>query len=357
MGWKGVTAGVVTFGLLFGGSLFMSAAQASTACGGDTVDAAAAASSAPVAGYSDDQLANAAAIINAAAGLGLDTQAEVIGVMTAMGESGLRVLDHGDAAGPDSRGLFQQRDSWGSLADRMDPTKSAVLFFQHLMKVPGWQTMTPTMAAHTVQGNADPNHYAKYYDAAAQVVQALTSNGGGQSGCAVGADQQALAQELVKAADDGRLRGSVPDHIKEIRWIAQGKTVADCGIDTRILQVMVLAVRNFQSVGVSDINRKCTHQIEGAGTESAHYVDGGGHAVDFYMLDGHNLTGADGESIRLLSLLDAVMPAGSGAGQSECRASAGDPIQLTNFHQFADTCNHQHIDVLDAKGGLRGSQP
>lgn len=27
-------------------------------------------------------------------------------------------------------------------------------------------------------------------------------------------------------------------------------------------------------------NRKCTGQIEGAGTESAHYVDGGGHAVD-----------------------------------------------------------------------------
>jgi hypothetical protein len=26
-------------------------------------------------------------------------------------------------------------------------------------------------------------------------------------------------------------------------------------------------------------------------------VDGGGHAVDFYMLDGHLLTGADGESI------------------------------------------------------------
>jgi len=355
MGWKAVTAGTVTLGLMFGGGLFMSAAQAS-GCGGGTVDTGTAATSQQVAGYSGDQLANAAAIMNAASGLGLDAGAQIIGVMTAMGESGLRTLDHGDTAGPDSRGLFQQRDSWGSLADRMDPTKSAVLFFQHLMQVPGWQTMTPTLAAHTVQRNADPNHYAKYYDAAAQIVQALASNGGGTSGCSVGGDQQALAAELVKAAGTGQLVGTVPDHIKEIRWIAQGKTVPDCGIDTRILQVMVLAVRNFQSVGVSDINRKCTGQIEGAGTESAHYVDGGGHAVDFYMLDGHELTGADGESIRLLSLLDAVMPAGSGAGQAECRAHAGDPITLANFTQFSDTCNHQHIDVLGTKNGLRGSQ-
>nr|WP_240978432.1 hypothetical protein [Planctomonas sp. JC2975] len=341
---------------MFGGAFFMSAAQASTACGNATVDAATAATSQPVAGYSGDQLANAAAIMNAATGLGLDAQAQTIGVMTAMGESGLRILDHGDQAGPDSRGLFQQRNNWGSLADRMDATKSALLFFQALAKVPGWETMTPTAAAHAVQGNADPNYYAKYYAVAAQVIQALSSNGGGDPGCAVSGDQVPLAQELVKAADAGRLVGSVPDHIKEIRWIAQGKSVPDCGIDTRILQVMVLAVRNFQTVGISDINRKCTGQIEGAGTESAHYASGGGHAVDFYMLDGHELTGSDGESIRLLSLLDAVMPAGSGAGQSECRAAAGDPINLVNFTQFDDTCNHQHVDVLAAASGLRGSE-
>jgi hypothetical protein len=44
-------------------------------------------------------------------------------------------------------------------------------------------------------------------------------------------------------------------------------------------------------------------------------VDGGGHAVDFY--DGHLLTGADGESIYLLSLLDAVVSAGADVGRSE----------------------------------------
>lgn len=50
--------------------------------------------------------------------------------MTAMGPSSLTVVDHGDAAGPDSRGLFQQRASWGTYAHRMNPAKSAAQFYQ-----------------------------------------------------------------------------------------------------------------------------------------------------------------------------------------------------------------------------------
>ncbi|PWW21256.1 hypothetical protein JD79_00384 [Geodermatophilus normandii] len=129
----------------------------------------------PVAGYSGEQLANAAAIVNAAEALGMDTCAQVVGVMTAMGESSLLVLDRGDAAGPDSRGLFQQRDNgaWGSYADRMDPTTSATNFFLALQEVPGWQALPPTIAAHRTQRNADPDHYARYWDDAVEVVSAL----------------------------------------------------------------------------------------------------------------------------------------------------------------------------------------
>jgi hypothetical protein len=129
----------------------------------------------PVAGYGREQLANAAAIVNAAAELGLDTCAQVVGVMTAMGESSLRVLDRGDAVGPDSRGLFQQRanGAWGSYADRMDPTTSATNFFRALQEVPGWQSLEPTIAAHRTQRNADPYHYERYWDAAVEVVGAL----------------------------------------------------------------------------------------------------------------------------------------------------------------------------------------
>ncbi len=156
---------------------------------------------------------------------------------------------------------------------------------------------------------------------------------------------RSLAQELVNAMDSGKLVGSQPDHMKEIRWIAQGVTVADCGVDYRILEIIAIAVRNFDQVGVSDINRKCTGQIEGGGTSSMHYVDGGGHAVDFYLLDNKSLNGADAGTLKMISLLDPVMPVGSRVGQASCRASAGVTVNLTNWTEFDDSCTHMHVDV------------
>jgi hypothetical protein len=134
----------------------------------------------PVAGYSGQQLANAAHVVNAAVALGLDARAQTIGVMTAMGESSLRVLNRGDGAGPDSRGLFQQRanGAWGSYEDRMDPLRSATSFYRALVEVDGWDTPAPTIAAHRVQRNADPYHYERHWADAVQVVQALTVHAG-----------------------------------------------------------------------------------------------------------------------------------------------------------------------------------
>ena len=133
-------------------------------------------SSTPVAGYSGVQLDNAKAVLAAGQRMGLSLRDQTIGVMTAMGESSLKVLDHGDKAGPDSRGLFQQRDNgaWGTLAQRMDPTASATSFFTALQRVGGRDGMSPTMVAHTVQRNADPQHYAKYWDKAVAAVSGLT---------------------------------------------------------------------------------------------------------------------------------------------------------------------------------------
>ncbi len=130
----------------------------------------------PVAGYCQDQLVNAAHIINAARNLGIGTHTQTIGVMTAMGESKLRNLAHGDAAGLDSRGIFQQRDNgaWGTLADRMDPYTAAHNFFAKLVSLPNWQTLSPTEAAHAVQVNADANYYSKYWSDAQKVVAVLS---------------------------------------------------------------------------------------------------------------------------------------------------------------------------------------
>lgn len=130
-----------------------------------------------ISGYGHEQLVNAAYIVQAGKDLDLGVRDQTIGVMTAMGESSLTVVDYGDAAGPDSRGLFQQRDNgaWGSYEDRMDPYISATNFFKAMMKVDARDSLEPTIVAHRTQGNADPYHYTKFWDSAVAVVEALSS--------------------------------------------------------------------------------------------------------------------------------------------------------------------------------------
>jgi cell wall-associated NlpC family hydrolase len=59
-----------------------------------------------------------------------------------------------------SRGPFQQKQEWGPIVDRLDPNKSAKMFFtggqagqKGLLDVAGWQNMAPEMAAEAVQGS------------------------------------------------------------------------------------------------------------------------------------------------------------------------------------------------------------
>ena len=179
--------------------------------------------------------------------------------------------------------------------------------------------------------------------AAAEAAAAAAARAAGSS-APVSSDARAIAHELRGYVAAGQLSGSSPDHIMEIRWIAEGRSVPNCGIDTQVLQVMVIALHTFASVGVSDINRRCTGQIEGAGIYSQHYAGGGGHAVDFYSLGGSQATGADGNSLALIRVLDPRMPYGSGLGQSNCRTAAGNEPALRNFQDFYDTCNHLHIN-------------
>ena len=129
----------------------------------------------PVAGYNAEQLYNAALIVRTGQVMGLTRHALQLGVCCAMGESGLRNLNYGDAAGPDSVGAFQQRanGAWGSYADRTNVSTAARNFFRALVKVPGYLTIQPTLAIHRTQINADPNHYTKYWAAAVTVTNAI----------------------------------------------------------------------------------------------------------------------------------------------------------------------------------------
>lgn len=172
-----VAAPMVLIGLIFSMLLLLAPAKPAAADCGPAVSVVIDGST-KVEGYTQEQLKNAAAIMGAGKALDLSVNGQMISVMVALGESGLRVLDNGDGAGPDSRGLFQQRDNgaWGSYADRMDPTTSATNFIKALRAAAGWELLEPTIAGNKVQRNADPYHYQKYWPEAVKIVQALSSS-------------------------------------------------------------------------------------------------------------------------------------------------------------------------------------
>lgn len=152
-----------------GGSTAAACGAASAAVGVEAVNVRA------VAGLSAEQLHNAGTVIAVGQQMGLDQRGQTIGVMVALGESDLINIDLGDAAGRDSRGLFQQRaEGWGTYAERMDPATASRSFYQALLRVDGWEAMSPTEAAHTVQRNADPHYYTRYFDEAGQIVANAT---------------------------------------------------------------------------------------------------------------------------------------------------------------------------------------
>ncbi len=119
-----------------------------------------------------EQQLNLAVVVATGDQLRIDVRGKVIAVMTALTESSLRNVDHGDAAGPDSRGLFQQRDGWGPLAVRMDPDGASVLFYTALINVSGWMEMDPWLAAQEVQRSAfsDGRNYKANYARAQELV-------------------------------------------------------------------------------------------------------------------------------------------------------------------------------------------
>jgi len=109
---------------------------------------------------------------------GMPARAASIALATAIQESKLRNLDHGDKAGPDSRGLFQQRPSqgWGTEAEVMDPVYAANRFFAELEKVDGYEQMSVTEAAQRVQRSAYPEAYADHEAEGRAFASALTGN-------------------------------------------------------------------------------------------------------------------------------------------------------------------------------------
>ncbi|MET7648434.1 hypothetical protein ABZS83_33390 [Streptomyces sp. NPDC005426] len=165
---------------------------------------------------SAEQAANAATISAVGTTRGMPERAVTIALATALQESGLRNIEHGDR---DSLGLFQQRPSqgWGTEKQILDPVYSAGEFYQHLAEVPGYSRLPLTVAAQRVQRSGFPQAYAKHEPDAALLAAALTGRtpaalscepprstaGAGRMSKVRAALVRSFGKDVLPAEDDG----------------------------------------------------------------------------------------------------------------------------------------------------------
>lgn len=189
-------------------------------CGGaaDVID-----TKAPSAGsLSSEQVGNARRIWQVGQEMAVGDRGAVVGIATALQESGLKNLSYGDR---DSVGLFQQRAGWGSTATRMNPEQSARLFYAALKKVSGWPSMSVTRAAQAVQRSAFPSAYAKHEQAATGLVALFRSKapaGSPGAAAALGSAMCGNAGAASCPATGMSVEGGLtPDALRVLRCVKQ----------------------------------------------------------------------------------------------------------------------------------------
>ncbi|KAA8827117.1 cobalt transporter [Bifidobacterium myosotis] len=131
-----------------------------------------------------EQASNTALIANIAVNRGLPDHAATVAIATAMQESRLTNLDYGDL---DSLGMFQQRPSqgWGTAEQVTDMTYATNIFYDHLLKVPDWQTIPVEDAAQEVQRSGYPDLYANWDAMARAWAAGLTGEHAAGISCAL----------------------------------------------------------------------------------------------------------------------------------------------------------------------------
>jgi cell wall-associated NlpC family hydrolase len=172
-----------------------------------------------------EQIQNAGVIIKTGHELGVPMRGLVVGVATALQESTLRNLGTGDR---DSVGLFQQRNGWGSFAERTDPATSAAMFYNGgrggqpgLLDIANWRTMPLTLAAQAVQRSAFPFAYAKWEPLATSLVRSVV--GDVDLGCT-----DAVSAALPTGAVGDMLRVALAQQGDPYLWGATGPDFFDC---------------------------------------------------------------------------------------------------------------------------------
>ncbi|MFD5329171.1 hypothetical protein [Streptomyces sp. NPDC127092] len=158
--------------------------------------------------FTPEQASNAATIAAVGTSRGLPERAVTIALATALQESALRNIEHGDR---DSLGLFQQRPSmgWGTPEQILDPVYSSGKFYEGLEKVPGYSRLPLTVAAQKVQRSGFPQAYAKHEPDATLLSAALTGRAPAALSCTADVaegrpgDPARVRAELVRAFGEG----------------------------------------------------------------------------------------------------------------------------------------------------------
>ncbi|WP_052465802.1 hypothetical protein [Mobilicoccus massiliensis] len=184
--------------------------------------------------YEPEQAQNAATITAIGMRRKLPHRAVTIALATAMQESKLRNLDHGDR---DSLGLFQQRPSqgWGTPAQLQDPVYATEKFYDHLVKVRGYLDRPLTEVAQDVQRSGFPDAYARHEERADLLMQVFTGqvpaavvcrlNDAGRSGSAEETAAEMKAEFGISPAVSGRDVTGVLSST-ELAWAAAHWSVA-----------------------------------------------------------------------------------------------------------------------------------
>ncbi|MFE0256914.1 C40 family peptidase [Streptomyces sp. NPDC059010] len=207
-----------------------SAQAACSADGAQAVDSAAVAKlvksilkgdgkgSVSVSGLDDpaEQIPNAETIQATGIAMKVPARGQIVALATALQESGLRNLDYGDR---DSLGLFQQRPSqgWGTAAEVRDPVHASTKFYEGLLQVSGWQSMTVAQAAQAVQKSGYPEAYAKWEPLATAlqktIAKSLDQNGSSGKDSGTGGEAEQTASATATACgtgEDGSSFGTIP---------------------------------------------------------------------------------------------------------------------------------------------------
>ena len=143
---------------------------------------------------------------------GLPPRATTIAIATAFQESKIHNLDYGDR---DSVGLFQQRPSqgWGTREQVLDPRYSIGKFYDALVKVKGYASMSITEAAQRVQRSAYPGAYAQHEDYARALASSLRGYSPTAFNCRV--NETAGGRPATVADDVVRAFGEIPIDVAE----------------------------------------------------------------------------------------------------------------------------------------------